>query len=61
RQVMEKFEPFTRGSEALAELPGVSIDWANIFGPGVLDGDAVVGDRPSSRRLRDEIHEDSEE
>ncbi|MFJ5220805.1 YbaB/EbfC family nucleoid-associated protein, partial [Streptomyces sp. NPDC088354] len=32
RQVMEKFEPFTRGSEALAELPGVSIDWANIFG-----------------------------
>ncbi|MET7455519.1 YbaB/EbfC family nucleoid-associated protein [Streptomyces sp. NPDC005574] len=61
RQVMHAFEPFTRPHDAVPELPGVNVDWHKIFGPGVLDGPRAGDDRLSSRRLRDEIHEDTED
>jgi len=60
-QVMRTFEPFTRPSDAVPELPGVNVDWHKIFGPGVLDGPRAGDDRSSSSRLRDEIHEDTED
>ncbi|MEU6353678.1 YbaB/EbfC family nucleoid-associated protein [Streptomyces sp. NPDC047072] len=62
RQVMDAFEPFTRPSAGVPELTGVDVDWARIFGSGVLeDGPS----RDSGRRRRDdigdEITEDPEE
>ncbi|NEC89243.1 YbaB/EbfC family nucleoid-associated protein [Streptomyces sp. SID12501] len=61
RQVMNTFEPFTRPSDAVPELPGVNVDWHKIFGPGVLDGPRAGANRSSSSRLRDEINEDTED
>ncbi|MFC4034386.1 YbaB/EbfC family nucleoid-associated protein [Streptomyces polygonati] len=65
RRVMRVLDPLTRASPSVPELPGFSVDWTRIFGPGVLDEDgpdAADGGpparRPGGRRLRDEIHED---
>lgn len=74
RQVMELFAPFTRPSSSVPELSGVDVDWKKLLGPGIFDdeGETKAGDkagrgsaqggRPSrSRRLRDEINEDTED
>lgn len=62
RRVMETFEPFTRPSANVPELPGVDIDWAKIFGPAVLDDPHAGPSRQQGARgLRDEINEDAED
>jgi DNA-binding protein YbaB len=74
RRVMELFEPFTRPSPNVPELPGVDVDWKRLFGASVFEDEEETkaggragrgparGGRPSrSRRLRDEISEDTED
>ncbi len=61
RHVMETFQPFTQPSTAVPELAGVDIDWAEIFGPAVLEAPERAAGRRGSGRLRDEIHEDGED
>ncbi|MFC9915045.1 YbaB/EbfC family nucleoid-associated protein [Streptomyces sp. NPDC127197] len=60
RQVMSVLDPLTRAAlPAIPEMPGLTVDWAKLFGPGVLEepDDDI---RHSQRRLRDEINEDEE-
>ncbi|MFK4688181.1 DNA-binding protein YbaB [Streptomyces pristinaespiralis] len=61
RHVMETFQPFTQPSTAVSELTGVDIDWAEIFGPAVLEAPEQAAGRRGSGRLRDEINEDGED
>ncbi|MFD9393351.1 YbaB/EbfC family nucleoid-associated protein [Streptomyces sp. NPDC060000] len=61
RHVMETFEPFTRPSTGVSELTGVDIDWADIFGPAVLEDPRTAPGRSARNRLRDEINEDTED
>ncbi|MBZ9641181.1 YbaB/EbfC family nucleoid-associated protein [Streptomyces sp. PSKA30] len=62
RQVMTLLDPLTQALPAIPEMPGLTVDWAKIFGPGVLEEDPDDIDvRHSQRRLRDEISEDEEE
>ncbi|MEU6537086.1 YbaB/EbfC family nucleoid-associated protein [Streptomyces sp. NPDC047000] len=61
RRVMETFEPFTRPSAAVPELTGVDIDWAEVFGPAVLEDRQVPPDHSTRNRLHDEINEDTED
>lgn len=60
RQVLEMFEPFTQPSTAVPELSGVDINWADVFGPAVLETHDEPG-RKAGSRLRDEINEDPED
>ncbi|MFD7282185.1 YbaB/EbfC family nucleoid-associated protein [Streptomyces sp. NPDC059862] len=60
RQVMSVLDPLTQAAlPAIPEMPGLTVDWAKLFGPGVLEepDDDI---RHSQRRLRDEINEDEE-
>jgi DNA-binding protein YbaB len=74
RQVMALFEPFTRPSSTVPELSGVEVDWKKLLGAGIFEDEEETkpgdragrgpaqGGRPSrSRRLRDEINEDTED
>ncbi|MEV5384470.1 YbaB/EbfC family nucleoid-associated protein [Streptomyces sp. NPDC052721] len=61
RQVMQLVDPLTRSLPDAPELPGVTVDWGKIFGPGVLDEPEQTDVRSVQRRLRDEIDEDEEE
>ncbi|MFJ6121178.1 YbaB/EbfC family nucleoid-associated protein [Streptomyces sp. NPDC092129] len=61
RRVMETFKPFTEPSTTVPELTGVDVDWARIFGPGVLEEPETATGRGGDRRLRDEIDEDAED
>lgn len=60
RAVRDLFEPLTRASETLPELPGMEIDWDRLVGPAA---DALPEEperRTASDRLRDEIDEDDD-
>jgi hypothetical protein len=60
RQVIATMAPFTQPLPGMPSTEGIDIDWAELFGPGVLeDEDTVV--RKGNAKLRDEIHEDGEE
>ncbi|MEV1066447.1 YbaB/EbfC family nucleoid-associated protein [Streptomyces sp. NPDC050263] len=62
RQVVSVLDPLTQSLPALPEMPGLTVDWAKIFGPGILEeGPDDIDVRYSQRRLRDEISEDGEE
>ncbi|MDH2393680.1 YbaB/EbfC family nucleoid-associated protein [Streptomyces sp. HNM0663] len=61
REVMDTFAPLTSPSAEVPELRGVDVDWDRIFG-SALSGEA--GGRYGRRggdRLRDEIHEDTDD
>lgn len=65
RRVMDTFQPIAEGMRMPeAQVPGAEarkIDWEGIFGP-LITAAAPTYTRPSaSDRLRDEIHEDTEE
>ncbi|MER6524751.1 YbaB/EbfC family nucleoid-associated protein [Streptomyces sp. NPDC001508] len=60
RAVRDLFEPLTRPSATLPELPGMEIDWDRLVGPAA---DALPGEpeqRTANDRLRDEIDEDDD-
>ncbi|UIX32004.1 YbaB/EbfC family nucleoid-associated protein [Streptomyces sp. GQFP] len=60
RAVRDLFEPLTRPSALMPELPGMEIDWDRIVGPAA---DALPGEpgvRSANDRLRDEIDEDDD-
>lgn len=60
RAVRDLFEPLTRPSVTLPELPGMEIDWDRLVGPAA----EVLPEGPRTRtandRLRDEIDEDDD-
>jgi DNA-binding protein YbaB len=61
REVMDVFRPLTEPSAGVPELRGVDVDWERIFGPA-LDAEAGGGHgRRGGSRLRDEIHEDTDD
>ncbi|MGW4551334.1 YbaB/EbfC family nucleoid-associated protein [Streptomyces violaceorubidus] len=60
RQVMETMAPFTQPLPGMADVGGMDIDWADLFGSGVSD-EQETGARKGNARLRDEIDEDGEE
>ncbi|MGW0812778.1 YbaB/EbfC family nucleoid-associated protein [Streptomyces viridiviolaceus] len=60
RQVMSTMAPFTQPLPGLPVAEGMDIDWAELFGPGVLE-DRETTPRKGDARLRDEIDEDGEE
>ncbi|NEE42189.1 YbaB/EbfC family nucleoid-associated protein [Streptomyces sp. SID7982] len=58
RMVRDLFEPLTRASAVMPELPGLELDWDRILGPAV---DALPEEsypRGANDRLRDEIDGD---
>ncbi|AWW43377.1 YbaB/EbfC family nucleoid-associated protein [Streptomyces cadmiisoli] len=61
RQVMSVLDPLTRALPAIPEMPGLTVDWGKIFGPGVLAEPDDTDVRYSQRKLRDEISEDEGE
>ncbi|WP_409468602.1 YbaB/EbfC family nucleoid-associated protein [Streptomyces sp. HC307] len=61
RQVMSVLDPLTQALPAIPEMPNLTVDWAKIFGPGVLEEPADADVRYSQRKLRDEISEDEED
>lgn len=61
RQVMETFAPLTQRQGAGATgISGIDIDWDRLFG-SALDGGTTGGGRSARDRLRDEIHEDTDD
>lgn len=61
RQVMATMQPFTEPRLGMPRMEGFDIDWADLFGPGVLEEPAGAPARKNGAALRDEIHEDGEE
>uniref|UniRef100_UPI002F906D7D YbaB/EbfC family nucleoid-associated protein n=1 Tax=Streptomyces anthocyanicus TaxID=68174 RepID=UPI002F906D7D len=61
RRVMEAFMPFTAPMTSLPNSKGIEVDWAALFGPGVLEDPEATSTRASRSRLRDEINEDTED
>lgn len=61
RHVMRTMTPFTGPRPGLPQLKGYDIDWADVFGPGVLEEPEGPASRRGRTSLRDEIHEDGEE
>ncbi|WP_238697747.1 YbaB/EbfC family nucleoid-associated protein [Streptomyces sp. E5N91] len=60
RQVVSTMAPFTEPLPGMEGVEGMDIDWAELFGPGVVES-GESGMRKGSARLRDEIDEDGEE
>ncbi|MEV7080020.1 YbaB/EbfC family nucleoid-associated protein [Streptomyces sp. NPDC093516] len=60
RQVMLAMDPFNQPLPGLPATEGLGIDWAELFGPGVM-AEPENASRRAGARLRDEIHEDGEE
>ncbi|MFH8625923.1 YbaB/EbfC family nucleoid-associated protein [Streptomyces vietnamensis] len=60
RQVMSTMSPFTRPLPGTQAMEGMDIDWAELFGPGVLEDPETAMDKANAR-LRDEIDEEREE
>ncbi|MFE6777591.1 YbaB/EbfC family nucleoid-associated protein [Streptomyces sp. NPDC057702] len=60
-RVMETFAPLTRPSGDVPEFGGIDVDWQRIFGSALSGDDGAGGHRSASDRLRDEIHEDTDE
>ncbi|MEK8145855.1 YbaB/EbfC family nucleoid-associated protein [Streptomyces sp. M10(2022)] len=60
RRVMDTFAPLAQQPSGSATgISGIDIDWERIFG-SALDGESGSGkSRPAGNRLRDEIHEDT--
>ncbi|WP_326813246.1 YbaB/EbfC family nucleoid-associated protein (plasmid) [Streptomyces scopuliridis] len=58
RMVRDLFEPLTRPSAVMPELPGLELDWDRIVGPAAdsLPEDSLP--RTANDRLRDEIEGD---
>ncbi|MGW0855107.1 YbaB/EbfC family nucleoid-associated protein [Streptomyces sp. NPDC002690] len=61
RHVMRTMQPFTEPRLGMSPMKGFDIDWADIFGPGVLEEPAETPARRGRQSLRDEIHEDGED
>ncbi|MGW3496385.1 YbaB/EbfC family nucleoid-associated protein [Streptomyces sp. NPDC001020] len=61
RHVMRTMAPFTEPRPGMPHMEGFDIDWADIFGPGVLEEPEASSPRKGRASLRDEIHEDGEE
>ncbi|MFF4792918.1 YbaB/EbfC family nucleoid-associated protein [Streptomyces sp. NPDC001276] len=61
RHVVRTMQPFTEPRLGMPHMEGFDIDWADIFGPGVLEEPAGPSARKGRESLRDEIHEDGEE
>ncbi|MFG2115610.1 YbaB/EbfC family nucleoid-associated protein [Streptomyces sp. NPDC048718] len=61
RHVMRTMTPFTSARPGLPGMKGLDLDWADIFGSGVLEEPDTSRVRTGRTRLRDEIHEDTEE
>lgn len=59
-RVREIFEPLTRPSGVAPEFGGFDVDWDRVLGPA-YEGAAGGGGRSASDRLRDEIHDDSDD
>ncbi|WP_405389897.1 YbaB/EbfC family nucleoid-associated protein [Streptomyces sp. NBC_01102] len=59
-RVREIFEPLTRPTGVAPEFGGFDVDWDRILGPAYGSAGGVGG-RSSSDRLRDEIHDDSDD
>ena len=59
-RVREIFEPLTRPSAAAPGFGGFDVDWDGILGPA-YGGAGHGGGRSASDRLRDEIHDDSDD
>ncbi|MFJ8027536.1 YbaB/EbfC family nucleoid-associated protein [Streptomyces sp. NPDC096311] len=60
RAVRDLFEPLTRPSATMPELPGLEIDWDRIVGPAADELPEGPGARSANDRLRDEINEDDD-
>ncbi|MDH6624501.1 DNA-binding protein YbaB [Streptomyces sp. LBL] len=60
RKVMETFAPLTQGSGGVEGL-GVDIDWERMFGSALGGGSGSGMGRSAGDRLRDEIHEDTDD
>ncbi|MEU3185085.1 YbaB/EbfC family nucleoid-associated protein [Streptomyces sp. NPDC006923] len=60
-RVMETFAPLTRPSGNVPEFGGVDIEWERIFGSALGGGAGAGSGRPGRDRLRDEIHEDTDD
>ncbi|MGW5564699.1 YbaB/EbfC family nucleoid-associated protein [Streptomyces tendae] len=60
RQVMSAMAPFTQPLPGMPASAALDINWAELFGPGVLE-DPETMTRKGNARLRDEINEDGEE
>ncbi|MFD9377904.1 YbaB/EbfC family nucleoid-associated protein [Streptomyces sp. NPDC059999] len=61
RQVMDLFDPLTGPSAAVPELRGMTVDWERIYGSALLDEAEGEPVRRPGDRLRDEIHEDTDD
>lgn len=61
RHVVRAMAPFTGPRPGVPHMEGFDIDWADIFGPGVLEEPETSPGRKGRASLRDEIHEDGEE
>ncbi|MGW2713389.1 YbaB/EbfC family nucleoid-associated protein [Streptomyces sp. NPDC004457] len=61
RHVMRTMRPFTEPRPGMPRMEGFDIDWADIFGSGVLEEPQTSSSRNGRGALRDEIHEDGEE
>ncbi|MEU6227595.1 YbaB/EbfC family nucleoid-associated protein [Streptomyces sp. NPDC047042] len=61
RKVMDTFAPLTERQGAGTGISGIDVDWERMFG-SALDPEGGSGyGRPSRDRLRDEIHEDTDD
>jgi DNA-binding protein YbaB len=60
-RVMETFAPLTRPSGRVPEFGGIDVEWDRIFGSALGGGKGTGGSRPARDRLRDEIHEDTDD
>ncbi|MEV1046867.1 YbaB/EbfC family nucleoid-associated protein [Streptomyces sp. NPDC049916] len=58
RMVRDLFEPLTRSSAVMPELPGLELDWDRILGPAADSLPEEAYPRPARDRLRDEIDGD---
>ncbi|MFJ3672577.1 YbaB/EbfC family nucleoid-associated protein [Streptomyces sp. NPDC090106] len=61
RHVMRTMQPFTQPRLGMPHMEGFDVDWADVFGPGVLEDPVESAVRKGRGSLRDEIHEDGEE
>lgn len=59
-RVREIFEPLTRPTGVAPEFGGFDVDWDRVLGPA-HGGEGSGRDRSASDRLRDEIHDDSDD
>ncbi|MFE4453470.1 YbaB/EbfC family nucleoid-associated protein [Streptomyces sp. NPDC056796] len=61
RHVMRTMRPFTEPRAGMPRMEAFDVDWADVFGPAVLEDPAGQPARKGRGSLRDEIHEDGEE